>query len=75
MDPSSGRIILTVPLDLEGSQNVAKNPIKFNVIAKNGQGIFEAKVPAEIYLIGVDEFAPKFTKNAYTFQAIPPKNK
>jgi hypothetical protein len=46
-----------------------QEPIRFNIIAKDDAAGRMAKVPVEIFLIGVDEFPPIFIKNAFTFKA------
>uniref|UniRef100_A0A914HR26 Cadherin domain-containing protein n=1 Tax=Globodera rostochiensis TaxID=31243 RepID=A0A914HR26_GLORO len=85
VEPTTGDITLIAPLDLETAAATANMftesqqqqqqqlniMLHFNVSCTDAVGKIVATVPVEMYVYGVDEFAPTFTKSAYTFK-LPP---
>ncbi|KAL3076760.1 hypothetical protein niasHS_011497 [Heterodera schachtii] len=76
VEPTTGDVILSAPIDLETANiSMAQQQqqqqiviLNFTISCNASQGKIVANVPLEIRVFGIDEFAPTFTKNAYTFK-------
>ncbi|KAL3100122.1 hypothetical protein niasHS_000733 [Heterodera schachtii] len=78
VEPTTGDVILSAPIDMETANiSMAQQQqqqqqqfvtLNFTISCNNSHGKIVANVPVEIRVFGIDEFAPTFTKNAYTFK-------